>query len=385
MRHRGEHYTLDDIAFLPRPAQRPGVPVWAAGFPGNVKHIRHAARFKGRFPASLDHPHQLVEAVAALTDRATARWLRTTSPSLCRSAAPPSRTRTPAQRDGFRSLTQVHGDGDTVRGVLRDGPAAQEGDSMFDYDSELVHYHRRLWSALDVRPHDRVLDIGCGTGQTTRDAGRAASPGSALGIDISSPMLTRARQQTETEGLRNVSFVQGDAQTYAFPPEHFTLATSRFGTMFFSDRIAAFANIGRALHPGARFVHLVWQSGERQEWHTAIRAALSPERVSSTPAGESDGPFALADPDVVSGALTAAGFTKVDVVDVREPVYYGPDAERACAAVLQLWMAKEMITDMDAASAERARDRLYATLDAHDTGDGVWFDSRAWLVIAHRS
>lgn len=260
----------------------------------------------------------------------------------------------------------------------------EEAVALFDYDSELVRYHERLWEALDIRPGDRVLDIGCGTGQTTRDAARAASPGTALGIDVSGAMLALARQKAETDGLRNVSFVQADAQAHVFPPEHFSLGISRFGTMFFSDPVAAFANIGRALRLGARFVQLVWQAGDRQEWDAAIRAALSGGYGSSTSAGAADDPFTLADPDVVVGVLTAAGFTAVDVIDVREPVYYGPDADRARAAVLQLRMAKELVTDLDAASAERALDRLRATLDAHDTGDGVWFDSRAWLVIAHR-
>ncbi len=260
----------------------------------------------------------------------------------------------------------------------------EEAVALFDYDSELVRYHERLWEALDIRPGDRVLDIGCGTGQTTRDAARAASPGTALGIDVSGAMLALARQKAETDGLRNVSFVEADAQAHIFPSEHFSLGISRFGTMFFSDPVAAFANIGRALRLGARFVQLVWQAGDRQEWDAAIRAALSGGYGSSTSAGATDDPFTLADPDVVVGALTAAGFTAVDVIDVRGPVYYGPDADRASAAVLQLRMANELVTDLDAASAERALDRLRATLDAHDTGDGVWFDSRAWLVIARR-
>lgn len=255
---------------------------------------------------------------------------------------------------------------------------------MFDYDAELIRYHRQLSAALGVRPGDRVLDIGCGTGQITRDAARHASPGTALGIDISGPMLAQARRQAETEGLHNVSFVQADARTHAFPRAQFTLATSRFGTMFFADPGTAFANIARALRPGARLVQLVWQAADRQEWHTAIRAALWPGHPPTTPAGAAVDPFALADPDVMAGVLTAAGFTAVDITDVREPVCYGPDAARARAAVLQLWMAKEAVTDPDPASAERALGRLDATLAAHDTGDGVWFDSRAWLVTAHR-
>lgn len=255
---------------------------------------------------------------------------------------------------------------------------------LFDYDAELARYHERLRQALDIRPGDRVLDIGCGTGQATRDAARAASPGAVLGIDVSGPMLARARQQAATEGLRNAGFVQADAQTHAFLPEDFGLAMSRFGTMFFSDPVLAFGNIGRALRPGARFVQLVWQAADRQDWHVAIRAALSPGHPPSTSAPAADDPFTLADPHVVTDLLTSAGFTAVDVVDVREPVYYGPDTERALAAVLQLRMAKDWLADLDAPSAERALDRLRATLDAHDTGDGVWFDSRAWLVTARR-
>src|SRR4051812_1722963 len=132
---------------------------------------------------------------------------------------------------------------------------------MFDYDAELSRYHPRLVEAMDVRPDDAVLDIGCGAGLTTRTAARTAT--SVLGVDISAAMLAAAHARTD---LANVRFEQADVQVHPFPPAHFSLAVSRFGTMFFDDPAEAFANIARALRPGARFVQLVWQDGDRQEW-----------------------------------------------------------------------------------------------------------------------
>jgi SAM-dependent methyltransferase len=254
--------------------------------------------------------------------------------------------------------------------------------TLFDYDAELSRYNVRLRAAADVRTADRVLDIGCGTGQTTRDAASSATSGSALGVDLSRPMVDRARQLTEEEGVRNVSFERADAQVHPFAPGDFTLGLSRFGTMFFTDPVAAFTNIGRALRPGARLVQLVWQANDRQEWSSAIRQALTGDRTA--PAGPSHGAFSLADPTVTAGVLTTAGFTEVEITEVREPVYYGPDAAGARDALFDLRMVDALVADLDAAERARALDRLLAMLDAHDTGEGVWFDSGAWLVTARR-
>ena len=171
-----------------------------------------------------------------------------------------------------------------------------ERHNRIDYDAELRLHYVALRRALALTHDDRVLDIGCGAGQTTRDAARIATAGSAVGIDLSAPMIQRARELTEAEGLPNVTFVHGDAQVHPFPPAHFDVAISRFGTMFFGDSVAAFANIARALHPRARLVMMVWQAHERNEWSVAFeqradqRARRPASRASST------GPFLVGRP-----------------------------------------------------------------------------------------
>lgn len=256
------------------------------------------------------------------------------------------------------------------------------GSELFDYDAELRPHNEHLRAAARVGPGDRVLDVGCGTGQTTREAARAAGSGSALGVDISAPMLERARRLSDDQGPANVTYQQADAQVHRFPPESFDLCISRFGTMFFADPVAAFTNIGHALRPEARLALLVWQGRDRNEWASAIRDSLTPETAPPT-----SGPnaFSLADPAVTEDILTTAGFTDVGFTDVHEPVYYGPDTATAFDNVLRLLKFQDLLTGLAPATAERARTRLRTTLAAHNTGTGVYFDSRAWIVTARRS
>jgi SAM-dependent methyltransferase len=252
--------------------------------------------------------------------------------------------------------------------------------TQFDYDAELRRYQERLWVAAGVRAEDQVLDIGCGTGLTTREAAKAAVSGSAVGVDISEQSLATARRLSEQQGLRNVSFEEGDAQVYPFAARSFSLGISRFGTMFFKDLEAAFANIARALRPGARLVQLVWQEQGEQEWVGVIRDALAGERSAPvvSPA------FSLADPDVAERLLVGAGFGEVQVVDVREPVYYGPDPEAVCAAIRSLHMARDLLEGLDPEQTDQAFRRLIDVLAARQTADGIWFDSRAWIITAVR-
>jgi len=252
------------------------------------------------------------------------------------------------------------------------------------YDDELRRHNEVLRQAVGVRPHDNVLDIGCGTGQTTRHAARTARAGSALGVDTSAPAIERARELARADGLRNVTFERVDAQVHAFPPEQFDLAISRFGTMFFDDPVAAFANIGRALRPAGRLVMMVWQARERNEWDVAIHQSLDAAqgRVAGTSGGPD--PFSLADPPTVKEILQAAGFAGVAFADVHEPVYYGPDVAAALDWVRGFTCTSEVLKRLDPAAATRADERLRQALAAHLRDDGVWFNSRAWIITAHR-
>ena len=253
-----------------------------------------------------------------------------------------------------------------------------------DYDSELRLHNEVLRQACAIRPDERVLDIGCGTGQTTRNAARAAPDGSALGIDTSAAMIARARELARTVGLRNVLFECGDAQIWPLASQHFDIAISRFGTMFFADPVAAFGNVRQSLKAGGRLVMMVWQSAAANEWSVAIQQYLAPgSSPASVFAGAFD-PFSLADPSAVERLLAAAGFAEATFADVQEPVYYGASVEAALDWIGGFMCTQDILQRLDAAGAERALARLRESLAKHQRADGVWFDSRAWIVTAHR-
>ncbi|HEY5658515.1 MAG TPA: class I SAM-dependent methyltransferase, partial [Myxococcota bacterium] len=114
---------------------------------------------------------------------------------------------------------------------------------------------------------ERVLDVGCGTGQSTLQlVERVGRKGSVTGIDVSAPMLARATERAKQAGFKNVSFLRADAQTHRFDPRHFDLIYSRFGVMFFADPRAAFANLRTALTPGGHLSFVCWQERAKNPW-----------------------------------------------------------------------------------------------------------------------
>jgi SAM-dependent methyltransferase len=251
------------------------------------------------------------------------------------------------------------------------------------YDAELRAHHEHLRAGYGIGRGDEVLDIGCGTGLTTREAGRAAAPGRVVGVDVSVRMLERARELTAAERLGNVSYELGDAQVSSFEPERFDVAISRFGTMFFSDPVAAFANIASALRPQGRLVLLVWQRRELNEWALAIDAALG--AVAERPPPPSADPFSLGDSEATAEMLELAGFQAVRFEEVHEPVLYGHDIDAALEFVRGFQATSSALAAMSRDDAARAVDRLRETLEGHyGDAEGVAFDSRSWLITGRR-
>ena len=253
-----------------------------------------------------------------------------------------------------------------------------------DYDAELRKQNEILRHTYGVRPRDHVLDIGCGAGQTTRDAAQLATAGRVVGVDISAPMIDRARRLTAAAGLHNVSFEQADAETHQFPATYFDVAISRFGTMFFKDPVAAFTNIARSMRPDGRLVMMVWQDRSRNEWSVAIQRALAAGADMPIPSLGPRDAFSLGDPATTEHVLETAGFAEVRLTAVHEPVYYGRDVAAALDWVRGFSTVNDVLQRLDSASAERALEQLNETLAAHAKGDGVWFDSSAWIVTARR-
>ena len=250
------------------------------------------------------------------------------------------------------------------------------------YNAAMTRYAREFFDSARIETADNVLDIGCGSGETSRQAAKIASGGRVLGLDLSSAMLDLARRRAKEEHLSNVTFEQADAQTYTFAGERFDCAISRVGAMFFGDPSAAFANIRGALLPGGRLTLLVWQGLEGNEWLGALREALALERALPTPPVSVPGPFGLADPEFGREVLGAAGFGDIQLKPVAQPFKFGTDVDNAYDFVTSLGFTRGMLEPLSSEEKGRALQQLREVMVAHDEGDGVWFGSSAWLITA---
>jgi SAM-dependent methyltransferase len=246
------------------------------------------------------------------------------------------------------------------------------------YDRGVRGYHRRLLEAAAVGAGERVLDLGCGIGQVSRDL--AAQGAEAVGIDLSRPMLAKARELAP-----RVEFVEGDAQVHPFPDSSFDLVVSRFGCMFFADRVAAFANVARATRPGGRLALVVWQPLDRQEWLGEVRGALALGRDLPAPPRGAPGPFGMADPDSALGELAEAGWADVTASPLQEDFWAGADPDDAMAFIGASGVVRGLLESLAPAEQEQGRAALRESFARHAGPEGVLYGSSCWLYTATRA
>ncbi|MEV0122147.1 class I SAM-dependent methyltransferase [Streptomyces sp. NPDC050703] len=242
-----------------------------------------------------------------------------------------------------------------------------------------------LLDAAGIAGDYRVLDLGCGSGQTTRLAARRASAGHALGVDLSGPMLAEARARAEAEGVTNAAFAQGDTQVHPFEEASFDAAVSRYGVMFFADPVAAFGNVLRALRPGGRLAFVTPADAALNGWVTAMASLRDVLPVGDFGRPGLPGMFSLAAPDRIRAVLTAAGYTGIGVDRVQAYGTWGHGAADAAAFLLGTGPGRHLMEQADAPTRSRARRTLTDHLRARETADGtVRLISTSWLVSADR-
>ena len=254
-------------------------------------------------------------------------------------------------------------------------------DNADRFDRGVPAYRAAFEQAAAVESDDQVLDIGCGAGQSTRNAARRAHRGHAYGVDLSARLLEVARRRAADEQIGNVTFTQADAQTHPFTPAGVDIAISHLGSMFFSDPLAAFTNVRSALRPGGRLVLLVWQSLRKNEFIHRVLDALTPGRETPLPPAQGPSPLSLADPERVHALLEHTGFADVELVSVESPINLGADPDDAL--VFQSGQHAGLLADLDADTRARALNLLHDDLVAHYVPHrGVFYRSAAWIVRA---
>jgi SAM-dependent methyltransferase len=255
-------------------------------------------------------------------------------------------------------------------------------------DRMLEPLGERGLATASALPGERAIDIGCGCGATTIALARqVGESGRVLGVDISEPMLARARERCAELRLANVELMRSDAQQAQLPPGH-DLAFSRFGVMFFDDPTAAMANIRRGLDPGGRLVFVCWQDRSRNPW-MGIPMAAALQHVPTPPALPPDapGPFAFADPDRVRGILTDAGFADIalDAVDHELLVGGASDLDGAAEFAADSGSVRSVLGAADGDTRRRAAESIRIALAPHAGPDGVRLASAVWVVSARKA
>lgn len=253
-----------------------------------------------------------------------------------------------------------------------------------------LSYHSRIpLEKLTVTPGSRILDVGCGWGDTAIELARKTGPdGFVLGLDCVEQFLEPARRDAAARGVTNVRFEAADVERYPFEPVY-DLCFSRFGMMFFENPVTAMRNIRSALRPGGELMFIVWRTIDDNPWlglpKQVVLEYLNPPGEDARTCGP--GPFSMADPETVSAQLEIAGFEAIDFERIDGPVTVGSSLEDAVRFQLAIGPAGEVFREAGE-EAEHKRETIERAmreaLAPYHQAEGVVMPSSSWTVTAKR-
>lgn len=253
----------------------------------------------------------------------------------------------------------------------------------------LTHHSAKVLPSLAVREGDRALDVGCGFGDTAIELARRVGPsGSVVGLDCCDAFLEFGRRDAAAAGLENVTFIEGDVQTYPFEPIY-DFCFSRFGTQFFENPVAGLRNMCAALRPGGIMTMIVWRDIADNPWlglpKEVVLRHLPPPGENARSCGP--GPFSMADPEVVTKQLEIAGYTGIEFERIDAPLTVGRDIEDAIEFQLALGPAGEVYREAGEV-AEQRKEQLVAelreVLRRYQQPEGIVMNSSSWRVSARK-
>ena len=243
-------------------------------------------------------------------------------------------------------------------------------------------------SANPPKPGDRVLDVGCGFGDTTQQLAALVGPeGEAVGVDVAEPFIRASIEEAQEAGAENVDFLVGDVQVMELPGT-FDYAFSRMGVMFFANPVQALRNIRGALRPGGRLVAIVWRRKLDNAWVHRTEQVVEnyleePEETDEPTCGP--GPFSMANPDTVSEQLQIAGFEAPTFTRCDLQMKIGRDLDHAVEFNMALGPAAELIR-LSGEEAEKIRPKLEReiaeVLEDLSSDRGVYAPASTWIVTA---
>jgi ubiquinone/menaquinone biosynthesis C-methylase UbiE len=236
----------------------------------------------------------------------------------------------------------------------------------------------------DICPGHKVLDTGCGSGTTSFElAHRVGENGRVVGVDISGPMLSIARERLANREIGNVTFVHRDVATYPFKGAEFDRAFSRFGVMFFVDPVAAFANIRRGLKSGGKLSFVCWRERKENAWMD-IPLQIAIRYVSEPTASEpgAPGPTSFANPDRVRRILSDAGYKDIELQSLDIKLRFERDAKSTAQTLTRVGSTWRLIRDASEGIKDKVEQELVEALRPLETDEGVKLGSACWLVSA---